>query len=108
LQETAQQAFQFCLRYKRTTEFRRLADILRNHLKQLKEASHGGAPAPILASPESLQLHLETRFIQLNVAADLELWQVRWRSSAVDRGPACSSLTLWCRRHSAPWRTSTA
>ena len=32
---TAARAFQFCLHYKRTTEFRRLCDILRNHLQNL-------------------------------------------------------------------------
>jgi hypothetical protein len=31
----AGRAFQFCLHYKRTTEFRRLCDILRNHLSNL-------------------------------------------------------------------------
>lgn len=34
---TAQRAFQFCLHYKRTTEFRRLCDILRNHLVNLNK-----------------------------------------------------------------------
>ncbi len=34
---TATHAFQFCLTYKRTTEFRRLCDILRNHLANLNK-----------------------------------------------------------------------
>lgn len=34
---TATHAFQFCLSYKRTTEFRRLCDILRNHLANLNK-----------------------------------------------------------------------
>lgn len=34
---TAARAFQFCLAYKRTTEFRRLCDILRNHLANLNK-----------------------------------------------------------------------
>ena len=42
---TAAKAFQFCLTYKRTTEFRRLCDILRNHLANLNKC----APAPCTA-----------------------------------------------------------
>lgn len=34
---TAAKAFNFCLSYKRTTEFRRLCDILRNHLNSLNK-----------------------------------------------------------------------
>ena len=36
---TATRAFQFCLTYKRTTEFRRLCDILRNHLANLNKCA---------------------------------------------------------------------
>ncbi len=36
---TATHAFQFCLSYKRTTEFRRLCDILRNHLANLNKCA---------------------------------------------------------------------
>lgn len=43
---TATHAFQFCLSYKRTTEFRRLCDILRNHLANLNKC----APLPCLAT----------------------------------------------------------
>ncbi|CAD6500842.1 BgTH12-06547 [Blumeria graminis f. sp. triticale] len=55
-QSTAMQAFEFCLKYTRKTEFRRLCELLRNHR------------------------HLETRFKQLNVAVELELWQEAFRS----------------------------
>jgi len=40
---TAAKAFQFCLTYKRTTEFRRLCDILRNHLANLNKCAARGA-----------------------------------------------------------------
>ena len=45
---TAARAFGFCLTYKRTTEFRRLCDILRNHLANLNKCA--------LFGPASLSL----------------------------------------------------
>ncbi|KAL1918798.1 uncharacterized protein VTP21DRAFT_2820 [Calcarisporiella thermophila] len=78
-QATANQAFQFCLRYSRKTEFRRLCELLRNHLQNIAKYSH--QPHAInLNDPDSLQRHLETRFNQLNAAVDLELWQEAFRS----------------------------
>jgi translation initiation factor 3 subunit A len=72
---TAHRAFQFCLQYKRTTEFRRLCEILRNHLTNLNKY-RDQRDRPDLTQPESLQLYLETRFEQLKIATELELWQV--------------------------------
>lgn len=74
---TAHRAFQFCLQYKRTTEFRRLCEILRNHLTNLNKY-RDQRDRPDLTQPESLQLYLETRFEQLKIATELELWQVRF------------------------------
>ncbi|KAG0367684.1 eukaryotic translation initiation factor 3 subunit A [Mortierella sp. AD032] len=63
----------------RTTEFRRLCDLLRNHLQNIAKYAH--QPHSInLNEPESLQRHLDTRFQQLNGAAELELWQEAFRS----------------------------
>eukprot|EP00891_Asterochloris_glomerata_P003711 jgi/Astpho2/3711/Aster-04897 len=76
---TATKAFQFCLTYKRTTEFRRLCDILRNHLVNLNKY-RDQRDRPDLGNPESMQLYLDTRFEQLKVACDLELWQEAFRS----------------------------
>ncbi|KAL4560593.1 hypothetical protein LXL04_032746 [Taraxacum kok-saghyz] len=76
---TAHRAFQFCKQYKRTTEFRRLCEIIRNHL-----ANHNKyrdqRDRPDLSAPESLQLYLDTRFEQLKVATELQLWQEAFRS----------------------------
>ena len=78
-QETAQQAFSFCLRYKRHTEFRRLCEILRTHLNNISK--YQSQPQNIsLNSPESLQLHLQTRFSQLNAATELDLWQESYKT----------------------------
>jgi len=72
---TAHRAFQFCKQYKRTTEFRRLCEIIRNHLANLNKY-RDQRDRPDLSTPESLQLYLDTRFEQLKVATELELWQV--------------------------------
>lgn len=77
-QDTAQKAFNFCLNFKRKTEFRRLSELLRNHLVNFhKTWTQVGATGP---TPETLQLHIDTRFSQLNVALELELSQEAFRT----------------------------
>ncbi|PIN18403.1 Translation initiation factor 3, subunit a (eIF-3a) [Handroanthus impetiginosus] len=85
---TAHRAFQFCKQYKRTTEFRRLCEIIRNHLANLNKY-RDQRDRPDLASPESLQLYLDTRFEQLKVATELELWQEAFRSIEDIHGLMC-------------------
>lgn len=75
MQDTAHRAFQFCKQYKRTTEFRRLCEIIRNHLANLNKY-RDQRDRPDLTAPESLHFYLDTRFEQLKVATELELWQV--------------------------------
>lgn len=72
---TAHRAFQFCKQYKRATEFRRLCEIIRNHLSNLNKY-RDQRDRPDLTAPESLQLYLDTRVDQLKMATDLKLWQV--------------------------------
>ncbi|KAG7964737.1 hypothetical protein I3843_09G185500 [Carya illinoinensis] len=85
---TAHRAFQFCKQYKRTTEFRRLCEIIRNHLANLNKY-RDQRDRPDLSAPESLQLYVETRFEQLKVATELELWQEAFRSIEDIHGLMC-------------------
>lgn len=78
-QSTALQAFRFCLKYTRKTEFRRLCELLRNHVANAAKYSQQ-MHAINLNDPDTLQRHLDTRFQQLNVAVELELWQEAFRS----------------------------
>ena len=78
-QSTAMQAFEFCQKYTRKTEFRRLCELLRNHVQTAAKYS-AQMHAINLNEPDTLQRHLETRFQQLNVAVELELWQEAFRS----------------------------
>eukprot|EP00124_Ichthyophonus_hoferi_P005504 Ihof_evm1s816 gene=Ihof_evmTU1s816 len=78
-QEIAQHAFQFCLKYTRKTEFRRLCDLLRTHLSNVQKYTNQTNTIN-LNNPDSLQLHLETRFAQLEAAAKLDLWQEAFRT----------------------------
>ena len=77
----ARRAFAFCLHYKRTTEFRRLCDVLRNHLMTLiKYKDQVGRDRTDLSVPSTWELYIEMRFEQLRTACDLELWAEAFRS----------------------------
>ncbi|XP_010931804.1 eukaryotic translation initiation factor 3 subunit A [Elaeis guineensis] len=99
---TAHRAFQFCKQYKRTTEFRRLCEIIRNHLANLNKY-RDQRDRPDLSAPESLQLYLDTRVEQLKIATDLELWQEAFRSvedihglmSMVKKSPKPSLMVIY-------------
>lgn len=79
---SATRAFAFCLRYKRTTEFRRLCDILRNHLTTLikYKDQNQGRDRTDLSQPSTWELYVDVRFEQLKAACELELWAEAFRS----------------------------
>lgn len=72
---TAEQAFEFCLTHKRIMEFRRLSELLKAHMTHLK--THSAAQ---LDNPESFQIQLEIRLVQLGAAAQMELWQEAFKT----------------------------
>lgn len=77
-----QKAYQFCLKYNRKAEFRKLSDLLRSHISSATQQKYGQRQynSVDLQDPETLQRHLELRFNQLNVSVKLELWQEAYRS----------------------------
>ena len=77
----AKRAFGFCVAYKRTTEFRRLCDILRNHLGTLiKYKDQQGRDRTDLGVPATWESYIDVRFEQLKTACTLELWAEAFRS----------------------------
>jgi len=86
--ETAKKAFAFCIEYKRQTEFRRLCEILRQHLVTLQKHTAQAAAQPSTRplrgwdgwTPECIEMHLGTRFEQLQASTALELWNEGWRT----------------------------
>lgn len=84
-------ALQFCRAYKRRTEFRRLCDMLRMHLGNLQRYGGsvgdeaGGKPSNKVRgwegwTTESIELHLQTRFAQLETASVLHLYTEGFRT----------------------------
>ncbi|KAG6574669.1 Eukaryotic translation initiation factor 3 subunit A [Phytophthora cinnamomi] len=84
---TAMQAFDFCIEYQRKIEFRRVCEIMRNHLSALQK--HAAAPTTQSTRQmrswdgftlESVERLLEVRYRQLQVATDLELFSEAFRT----------------------------
>ena len=77
--EVARSSFQFCLKFTRKVEFRKLCEIMRTHLANIAKYQ-GQSTSVDLSSPDTQLLYLETRFQQLEAAATLELWQEAYRT----------------------------
>jgi translation initiation factor 3 subunit A len=78
--EMAERAFAFCGKYKRFMEFRRLCDMLRQHMNQLIHYPRTAPNDVKITDAETLQKFLETRFTQLTAAVSLEHWQEAYRT----------------------------
>eukprot|EP01041_Mallomonas_annulata_P007659 gene7659-15674_t len=80
--KTCEKAFKFCLDYQRALEFRRLCEMLRQHLANLQRIIVQPKTARVVWewTPEAIELHLQTRFSQLEVATSLELWNEGFRT----------------------------
>uniref|UniRef100_A0A1B6CP13 Eukaryotic translation initiation factor 3 subunit A n=1 Tax=Clastoptera arizonana TaxID=38151 RepID=A0A1B6CP13_9HEMI len=78
--DIARMAYQFCLKYNRKTEFRKLCDKLRKHLEDISKL-------PVLVAnvsinkPETQQFNLDTRLVQLDSAIQMELWQEAYKAT---------------------------
>ena len=78
-QQVALQAFGFCRIHSRKSEFRRLTEQLRKDL--LNAQKYATQTHSInFSDPETFSRFLDTRFQQLEVAVELELWQEAFRS----------------------------
>ena len=71
--QTAQRAFEFCVAHERKTEMRRLCETLRHHLSNLQRATAQGNTNRLRGwegwTQEGIELHLATRFAQLEAAS---------------------------------------
>ncbi|KAJ8878273.1 hypothetical protein PR048_018850 [Dryococelus australis] len=72
-------AFAFCLKYGRKTEFRKLCDKLRKHLEDISKLPAQAVNVSI-HRPETQQLNLDTRLVQLDSAIQMELWQEAYKA----------------------------
>ncbi|XP_046383797.1 eukaryotic translation initiation factor 3 subunit A isoform X2 [Ischnura elegans] len=77
--DIARMTFAFCLKYNRKTEFRKLCDKLRKHLEDIVKLPSSGTNVSI-NKPETQQLNLETRLVQLESAIQMELWQEAYKA----------------------------
>lgn len=78
------EVFKFCEQYQRYQEFKKFCEILRTHLLAVVKPGYTppieNADAVNISKGDSLQRLLETRFLQLNTAVNLELWKESFKS----------------------------
>lgn len=77
--DIARMTFQFCLKYNRKSEFRRLCDKLRKHLEDICKSTNQTTGVSINRA-ETQQLCMDTRLSQLDCAIKMELWQDAYKA----------------------------
>ncbi len=78
-QLVSNEAFSFCVKYKRNSEFRRLCENLRSHLNNLLKYKDQ-RDRPDLNSRETQDILLDIRFQQLEASSQLGMWNEAFRS----------------------------
>lgn len=82
--EVCRSGLDFCRRYERNWEFRRLCDFIRIQQSRLKNPSSDPTDKHRqkvdLNDPQVQTLYLKTRFHQLEVASGMELWQEAYKT----------------------------
>lgn len=79
--EVAHDAYDFCIKYGRKTEFKKLSELIRQHTQKVQNQLQPNAPNAInLNNPETQTLHFETRLRQLDCAMDLEMYNEAFRT----------------------------
>ncbi|CAH8851663.1 unnamed protein product [Trichobilharzia szidati] len=79
--EVAHDAYNFCLKYGRKTEFKKLSELIRQHTQKVQNQLQPNAPNAInLNNPETQTLHFETRLRQLDCAMELEMYNEAFKT----------------------------
>ena len=78
-QNTCVRAYKFCSTYERTLEFRKLNDMIKKHLQDSikyydKDRESGKKHSLIELDADYFELHLDTRFIGLEIATEMKQW----------------------------------
>ena len=79
-QRVTKSAIDFCYKYQRKTEIRRLCELLRTHMQNVVKNQGQQSYYLNINDPEVLQRFLDSRFHQLDTVVKMELWQEAFRS----------------------------
>ncbi|GAA51591.1 translation initiation factor 3 subunit A, partial [Clonorchis sinensis] len=79
--EIANDTYEFCIKYGRKAEFRKLSELLRIHTQKVQNQTQTNAPNLVnLNNPETQILHFETRLRQLDCAMELEMYNEAFKA----------------------------